>query len=185
MILFCTQRVAWEYMSALHKPTSEDIATFADELHAFALEVYTSPGIEKACLSLQEEFETNIPLLLFYLWSSPLDASAARSARTLAGLWKDAVIQPLRQVRQELKRDFPAMEAEGREALRTKVKKAELEAEFLLLGSLAALSKGSAESVSETQLRQATEPTPKLKINDPRLAKIRNAAELFWNRQKS
>ncbi len=171
-------------MSAIHKPSSEEIATFADELHAFALEVYTSPGIEKVCLSLQEEFEANIPLLLFYLWSAPLDASAVRSARALAALWKDAVIQPLRQVRQELKRDFPAMEAEGREALRTKVKKAELEAEFLLLGSLAALSKGSAGSVSEAQMRCLTEATPKLKINDIRLGKIRNAAELFWQRQK-
>ena len=171
-------------MSAIHKPTSEDIANFADELHAFALEVFTSPGIEKTCLSLQEEFETNIPLLLFYLWSAPLESSAVKSARTLAALWKDAVIQPLRQVRQELKRDFPAMEAEGREALRTKVKKAELEAEFLLLGSLAALSKGPAGSVSEAQMRPLIEATPKLKINDLRLGKIRNAAELFWQRQK-
>jgi len=171
-------------MSAIHKLSSEDIANFADELHAFALEVFTSPGIEKTCLSLQEEFETNIPLLLFYLWSAPLESSAVKSARTLAALWKDAVIQPLRQVRQELKRDFPAMEAEGREALRTKVKKAELEAEFLLLGSLAALSKGPAGSVSEAQMRPLIEATPKLKINDLRLGKIRNAAELFWQRQK-
>lgn len=91
---------------------------------------YRNSELGQACLSLQEAFAVDVPLLLLLCLSD-------RAGRTIsdrglaalvgeAGAWRETVIAPLRQVRQAMKHRFVAT-AEA--ALRDEIKRLELEAE--------------------------------------------------------
>ena len=66
------------------------------------------PGVQQACLALQERCGADVNLLLFCGWTGrggrALDESVLRSAVDRVGRWQSEVIAPLRLARRGLKR---------------------------------------------------------------------------------
>jgi uncharacterized protein (TIGR02444 family) len=112
-----------------------------EDLWEFALAVYARPGVEGACLRLQEA-GADVCLVLTALW---LDRRAcARDSDGLTRLqrasqhWQDTVVRPLRQLRQAWKAASGADESLA--ALREQLKGLELAAEREQLARLAHLA---------------------------------------------
>ena len=105
-------------------------------LWRFSLAVYRGAGVEEECLAVQERHGVDVNLLMLCAYagaveSAVLSASDIADALDASGAWHGNVVRTLRQVRRTLK---PWGEGQGPfanvvEALRTKVKGAELEAE--------------------------------------------------------
>ncbi len=108
----------------------------------FALAVYGRPGVEAACLALQDAHGQCVPLLLWRAWAldRPLDPSALTSAVRLARDWQVRVVAPLRAVRRDLAAQAPPIVDADRRSLRDAVKASELAAERALLVGLEALT---------------------------------------------
>lgn len=113
------------------------------DLWNFALELYAKPGVEKACLELQEA-GGDVCLLLTGAWLQQRGVRCLderlRALTEVAGPWQREVIAPLRQTRCDW-RAAAEQDAE-RAALREQIKKLELQAERVLLGRLQALAEG-------------------------------------------
>lgn len=111
------------------------------DLWNFALELYASPGVEKACLQLQDS-GGDVCLLLAGAWLQRrgvrCEEHRLRDLRTLAEPWQREVVTPLRQTRQHWRAG--ARQDADWAALREQVKKLELQAERLLLERLQALA---------------------------------------------
>jgi uncharacterized protein (TIGR02444 family) len=73
----------------------------------YALRLYGKPGVEAACLALQDRAGIDVNLLLFATWLGAtgrrLEPSVLARARQLVEDWQSRVVQPLRVVRRELK----------------------------------------------------------------------------------
>jgi len=107
----------------------------------WAAAAYARPGVAPACLVLQDEHGQNVPLLLAALWAAREGrALDLKSAVWLTRDWETAVVSPLRAARRALKLPAPAFDDPSREALRSRVKSVELDAERLLLEALEGLS---------------------------------------------
>lgn len=104
------------------------------DLWNFAKRVYACPGAEEACLQLQAS-GADICLLLTALWleQRQVACSGTRSdaLQSIAGPWQDAVVKPLRQMRQDWR--TRAQQDEQLRLLREQVKILELQAEKALL----------------------------------------------------
>jgi uncharacterized protein (TIGR02444 family) len=110
----------------------------------YALATYARPGVEAACLSLQDEHGQCAPLLLWRMWAvserRPVDAALVEGAAATARAWDEAAVAPLRQVRRRLKHGFSPIPDKARTALREDLKSAELRAERMLLETLEAMT---------------------------------------------
>lgn len=97
----------------------------------FALTLYAKPGVETACLTLQDEAGLDVCEVLFHCWlySSGLEAIPAALAREREQrrLWQCNVTAVLRGLRRDLK--AMATTSESVKALRSTIKQAELMAE--------------------------------------------------------
>jgi uncharacterized protein (TIGR02444 family) len=109
---------------------------------AFSLRLYAGPGVQQVLLRLQDEEGADVTMVLYILWrascGSRLDTEALTLIEQRTQPWRDGIIRPLRTARRAMKGlvvDSPAAEA-----LRERVKEAELEAERLLHGALEARS---------------------------------------------
>jgi len=97
----------------------------------FALALYAKPGVEAACLTLQEQGDQDVCEVLFHCWlyASGLevlpDAVARQREQRLQ--WQGRVTEVLRSLRRELKAS--AASSESVKALRETIKQAELMAE--------------------------------------------------------
>jgi uncharacterized protein (TIGR02444 family) len=73
----------------------------------YALELYRRPGVEAACLELQQRHGVDINIVLFCCWLTHrgVAADAAFLARIAAAaeVWQQEVVRPLRAVRSQLK----------------------------------------------------------------------------------
>jgi uncharacterized protein (TIGR02444 family) len=123
----------------------------------FALAAWTRPGVEAACLALQDGYGQCVPLLLWRAWAAaegrPVESPAPAIA--LARAWDNQIIAPMRGVRRALKADVYG--AEG-QAVSEKARATELAAERALLEGLEALTpvaSGEAEDLSEALLAVA------------------------------
>lgn len=95
----------------------------------FAVERYELDGVKEACLSLQDEYGVDIPVLLFLLWVHEnfkgdlgrFCTAAIEETRD----WQQSVIQPLRAARRAAKENSTVGSADYYET----TKKVELEAE--------------------------------------------------------
>ena len=111
------------------------------DLWSFALSTYARPGVEAACLRLQEQ-GADVCLLLCGAWLErrgvALEAERIHALREVAQPWRKAVVEPLRQLRAQWRnmaqQDLPLA------ALRERVKALELEAEREVLARLEALA---------------------------------------------
>ena len=104
----------------------------------FALAAWTKPGVEAACLGLQDHFGQCVPLLLWRAWAvaEGRAVSAPQLAIALARTWEGEIIVPLRGVRRALRAEAFGDAGEIVEQVRA----AELAAERALLEGLEALT---------------------------------------------
>jgi uncharacterized protein (TIGR02444 family) len=111
------------------------------DLWRFAEEFYQRPGVEAACLQLQEQ-GADVCLLIGAAWLERRQVACSDSRgealRHLARPWQEQVVLPLRQLRQSWR--TPAQGDNALTLLREQVKRLELEAERELLQRLSALS---------------------------------------------
>ncbi|MGV6472911.1 TIGR02444 family protein [Azotobacter vinelandii] len=112
------------------------------DLQAFALGLYLRPGVEAACLELQEQ-GADVCLLLCAVWleTHGIECTAERCAelQRLAQPWRTQVIAPLRRLRQDWRpaaRSDPVLDE-----LRERLKALELDAEWAQLQRLEAASR--------------------------------------------
>lgn len=115
-----------------------------DALWPWVLTAYAAPGVSAACLELQDAAGQNVPLLLWTAWTATTgrvpDEDIREAACDTARVWEETAVAPLRAVRRALKIKAVDMNDDDREAVRSQVKAAELEAERRLLLALEALS---------------------------------------------
>jgi uncharacterized protein (TIGR02444 family) len=104
----------------------------------FSLAVYGAEAVEPECLSLQDRFGLDINLLLLCAFVGAvhgvtLTADDIAAARAEAASWHDDIVKPLRAARRCLKTVAlsEARIAEAAAQLRTRVKAAELESEYV------------------------------------------------------
>jgi len=112
-----------------------------EDLWEFALAVYARPGVEGACLRLQEA-GADVCLVLAALWldrrNCALDVRGLERLQRASQHWQDTVVRPLRQLRQAWKAASSADESLA--ALREQLKGLELAAEREQLARLARLA---------------------------------------------
>lgn len=125
----------------------------SDDVWSYALKLYARPGVEAACLSLQDG-GADVCLVLASAWlgSAGVAFSQARVNRleSTAREWREEVIAPLRSLRQRW-REVAKRDTELA-PLRERIKQLELEAEKVLLGRLEAVAqdwpRGEAEDLA-------------------------------------
>jgi uncharacterized protein (TIGR02444 family) len=105
-------------------------------LWRFSLAVYRGAGVQEECLGIQERFGVDVNLLMLCAYvgaveGAVLATSDVADALEASGAWHGDVVRALRQVRRTMKAWGTGQGpfANTVEALRTKVKGAELEAE--------------------------------------------------------
>jgi len=100
----------------------------------FAVQAWRQPGVERACLALQDSFSVPVTAVLLGGWLGragyPADEALARQAMALVEEWEAQRLAPLRALRRQV-----AARAEWREWKRL-LQDAELEGERLLLETL-------------------------------------------------
>lgn len=73
----------------------------------YSLRVYRAPGVQDACLALQDRCGADVNLLLFCGWlgqaGRALDRRRLRQAMARVGAWQSGVVVPVRQARRALR----------------------------------------------------------------------------------
>ena len=113
----------------------------------YSLRTYRRPGVEAACLALQERCGADVNLLLFCGWigqaGRTIDRRRLQQAMARVGAWQAEVIQPLRQARRVIKHHPPqGLAPELAQQLRRRLAAVEIELEHIehcLLADLASL----------------------------------------------
>lgn len=109
----------------------------------FACQNYARPGVEQLSLALQNDWHGDIGLLFWLGWlerqGHQLDVDQLRLAQTHIAPWQNRIVKPLRQLRRQIKADYPNRGATT-ETCRQAIKSAELWAEQHSLEALAALA---------------------------------------------
>lgn len=107
------------------------------DLWTFALRLYAEPGVEPACLHLQDG-GADVCLLLTACWLGrrgiAVDISRLDALREVSEPWQERVIKPLRSLRQNWRAQ--AQDDEALAGMREQIKSLELEAERKLLARL-------------------------------------------------
>ena len=113
------------------------------DLWTFALRLYGEPGVEQACLRLQDG-GADVCLLLTACWlgrrGAAFDASRLDSLKGVCEPWQEQVVQPLRSLRQNWRAQ--AQDDQALAGLREQIKALELEAERKLLAKLEGATDG-------------------------------------------
>jgi len=109
----------------------------------FSTDLYDRPGVEAACLALQDRHDLDVNLLLWALWLAEcgvvLDAPTLERGRVAIASWQGEIIDPLRAARRRLRQRIEQDHAEdiaGQwprqvEALRQNILALELDCEHL------------------------------------------------------
>jgi uncharacterized protein (TIGR02444 family) len=100
----------------------------------YSLSVYARPGVEQACISLQDRCNLDVNLVLFCCWSAyvgygTLSAEERSAALRVSAFWNGEVVAGLRAVRRVLKTPPDIVPRAISEPLRRRVKRLELSAE--------------------------------------------------------
>jgi uncharacterized protein (TIGR02444 family) len=113
----------------------------------FSLSFYRLPGVSEACIALQDEYGVDVNLLLFLLWLAgegrSLSPDEIKTLDEKVRNWRNLTVVPIRGIRRKLKGARTLVEAGQQEALRTRIKALELEAERLQQQALYALSQAA------------------------------------------
>lgn len=122
----------------------------------FSFTVYTAPGVEEECLSLQDGHSVDVNVLLFCAYAAVV-AQVTLTAQDLAEIdeevvaLREGVIAPLRTCRRALKQGIARLYPEAvfeAQQLRERVKELELAAEYLEQDSLTAWLSASGRSAA-------------------------------------
>jgi uncharacterized protein (TIGR02444 family) len=101
----------------------------------FSLALYGRPDVPEACLRLQDECRADVNVMLYLLFLARsgrrIDTPDIARIEALASTWRDEIVRPLRAVRRSLKSPPEHFRDDATQALRTAVKRIELEAERL------------------------------------------------------
>ena len=122
----------------------------------FAVWAYAQPGVEQACLALQNRLGADVNMVLFCAWLASRGAGTAALAKSLdAALklsreWQGTLIAPMRICRQNLKAVIETSALAGSDraaasALRERIKQSEIDLEQLQILALHALASGGAD----------------------------------------
>ena len=113
------------------------------DLWTWSLSVYGRPGVAEACLEVQDRHGADVNLVLWAAWTGAvqghlLTLAEVEAARAAVTDWHREVVVPLRARRRRLKTGPAPAPDEGTEALRRRIKTAELEAERIEQAALSA-----------------------------------------------
>jgi len=101
----------------------------------FSLHIYSGTDVPEACLLLQDEHGIDVNVMLYLLFLARCGRLIAPAdidlIEAMVGQWRERVVRPLREVRRHLKTPHAAFDAELTNALRSQVKRIELESERL------------------------------------------------------
>lgn len=101
----------------------------------FSIKFYAVPGVAQACIELQDQAKVDVNILFYLLWNATqaraFDAADVAEIERKIGPWRELAVVPIRHIRRALKAPPPVMEPGAAEALRTRIKAVELEAERL------------------------------------------------------
>lgn len=122
----------------------------------WVLEAYARPGVPEATLRLQDEHGQNTSFLLWAVHAEAKDPDLLRRAAEAARAWDAVALRPLRAVRRDLKAPLPPFADEPRLAFRKDVNRLELEAERLLMETLAGLGAGRGGATTLEALEAAS-----------------------------
>ncbi|MFN3216753.1 MAG: TIGR02444 family protein [Acidimicrobiales bacterium] len=143
-------------------------------LREWAFAAYDRPGVQEACLELQDRHGMDVVALLWCIWAGEhhgvIDAGAVERIVAETAAWQTEVVAPLRAVRRRLKHADASVAATGRQAdadadraardrLRSQVADAELAAEVIQLDRLEA-STLTASAVGEAPAPSAVAGHP-------------------------
>ncbi len=127
---------------------------------------YAVPGVEKACLALQNRFSVDVNLLLFCIWLAYRGTGTTHLAKFLGAAlklsreWQRNLVEPLRTARENLKDVIEPSTLTGNDrasatALRERIKQCELDMEQLqTLVFYALVSDGAAEPAARAPAEQ-------------------------------
>lgn len=105
------------------------------EFWRFSLKFYGQPGVPALCIALQDNYGIDANLLFYLIFlgfnGRRLTPVEVRPIDDSVRDWRENVVQPLRAVRRGLKTGIAPVEQPAAEALRSAVKRAELQAERL------------------------------------------------------
>ncbi len=117
----------------------------------FSLSFYRQAGVAETCIALQDECGVDVNLMLFLLWLASggrqLSVADLKDLDDAVRPWRELTIIPIRDVRRRLKGAPTLVEAGKQEALRTKIKAIELEAERQQQEALYARSRSAPRGV--------------------------------------
>jgi uncharacterized protein (TIGR02444 family) len=101
----------------------------------YSLKFYGQSGVSDACIALQDGCGIDVNLLLYLFWLASegrqVTADDVKMLDDKVRSWRELTIIPIRDVRRKLKGAATFIDPAKQEALRDKVKVAELEAERL------------------------------------------------------
>ena len=101
----------------------------------YSLKFYGQSGVSDACIALQDGCGIDVNLLLYLFWLASegrqVTAGDVKMLDDKVRSWRELTIIPIRDVRRKLKGAATFIDPAKQEALRDKVKVAELEAERL------------------------------------------------------
>ena len=101
----------------------------------FSLRFYRRPEVPDVCLALQDQHSVDVNLLFFILFLAVsgrrIAADEMRKMDSCVRNWRTCVVQPLRAIRRDLKSGIAPLDAQAAAALRSAIKRDELEAEHL------------------------------------------------------
>ena len=126
----------------------------SEDVWSYALKLYSRPGVEAACLALQEG-GADVCLLLAATWLGT--RGVAFHDERLAALegvaepWRRTVIEPLRALRQQW-REQAQQDSELR-TMRERLQQLELDAERSLLDRLSGVARGWPEEGAQDEQR--------------------------------
>src|SRR5262245_23656871 len=99
----------------------------------FSLQFYRRSGVAEACITLQEQSDVDVNVLLYLLWQATRGRSftttEVATLESKVGPWRQATVIPLRAVRRALKHPPTLVEGAAAESFRNRIKAVELEAE--------------------------------------------------------
>jgi len=99
----------------------------------FSLAFYARPGVADACLALQDETGADVNVMFYVLFLAgqlrQIDRVDAAHIDASIKAWREIVVVPLRTLRRRLKTSIEPIAVADAEALRSAVKRLELDAE--------------------------------------------------------
>ncbi|MEL6963517.1 MAG: TIGR02444 family protein [Pseudomonadota bacterium] len=87
----------------------------ASAFWTFSVDLYERPGVEAACIALQDRRHFDVNMLLWALWLADcgvaLDQATLARAEAEIAVWQAKVVQPLRSLRRHLRRSLDQAKA--------------------------------------------------------------------------